>query len=358
MSVTETTILQDLLAKLGGQQVSALHLRPGSQPVVRRDGELQTMTDEQVVTPDLIEASLGLVLTPAERQTLEQERQVTVGYTFANRLRLRVTVFYQRGLPELAIRFIPQTPKAPAELGLPQVLVDYVTRSVHGLVLVAGPFGSGRSTTLASLVGHLNQTQARHVVTIEDPIEYVLASATGIVDQRQVGSDVLNWQEAVDGLPQEDCDVVVLGKLPSASVTQRAVDLALAGKLVLVAVETDSTVKAVEQLVGGFLPDAQEAIRQRLGDALLLATSQKLVPRIGGGRVLVCEVLVGTPAVKAAIREGRYFQAQNLLQTSREEGMVAFDRALAQLVKTGEVLREEAERNAQDLDTLQSYLRR
>ncbi len=357
MSSTETAILQNLLMNLAGQQVSDLHLRAGSQPVMRRDGQLEVLTQEQIVTPEFLEAVLGFLLTPQQRANMEQERQVTVGRTFGNRLRLRITAFYQKGLPELAIRFVPANLKGLRELGLPPVF-ERLVEAERGLVLVAGPFGSGRTTTLMAMLQAVNRSRVRHIATVEEPIEYVLVGEQSIVDQREVGTDVLSWDEAIESLPNEDVDVVAFSRLPTSAVTSAALNLALGGKLVLACLEADSCVKVVEQLIGSFLPDQQMAARAKLADSLLAASVQKLVPRVGGGRVLVTEVLVANPAVKSVIRDGKDYQLQNLLLTSREEGMVAFDHSLAQFVKTGEVRYEEAQGYALDQEVFESLVRR
>ena len=357
MSTTELSILQKIITDLAGQQVSDLYLRAGSQPVVRRDGELATLTSEQVVTAEFLQTSLEFFFSPAERQRLEHERQLTIGFSFLGRLRLRVSVFYQQGLPEIVIRFISSISRGLRELGLPPVF-EKLAQESQGFLLVAGPYGSGRTTTVASLLQVINRTQAKHIVTVEEPVEQVIVGQQSVVDQREVGRDVPSWEEALASLPQEDSDVIVLSRLPTSSVVSAALDLALAGKLVVAVTEADSTVKAIEKLVSGALPDNQDSLRARLADALLAISVQRLIPRLGGGRVLVSEVLIGTPAVKAIIHEGKDYQLQNILHTSRDEGMVAFDHSLAELVKTGEVLREEALKHTIDREAFQAYLRR
>jgi twitching motility protein PilT len=357
MSATETAIFQKILTSLAGQQVSDLHLRAGSQPVVRRDGELEILSQEEIVTPDFLDAVLANLLTPQQRATLESDRQVTIGYTFMNRMRLRITAFYQRGLPELAIRFLPTAIKNLSELGLPKGFASLITAD-HGLVIIAGTYGSGRTTTLTACLQSINHNAIKHIATVEEPIEYMLLGEKSIVDQREVGTDVASWEEAVESLPREDVDVVGFSRLPNATVTASALSLALGGKLVFAVMEAESCVQAVEQLVATFPPTNQTAMRSKLADALLAISVQKLVPRVGGGRVLVCELLIATPAVRALIRDGKDYQLTNLLLTSREEGMVAFDRSLAELVRTGEVMQDVALNYALDREVFQSILRR
>lgn len=358
MSITETSLLQKLLTSLGGGQVSDLHLRAGSPPVVRQDGELQVLSDEPIVTPDFLDAALQLLLTTEAREVLDHQRQITVGFTYANRLRLRVGVFYQRGIPEIAIRFISTSVRTLAELGLPPVFERMAITVRQGLVLIGGPFGSGRTTTIASFLQTINRSRTAHVVSIEEPIEYELNSAQSIIDQREIGTDVLSWEEALANLLAEDIDVLALGRLPSPAVAETAVNQALAGRLVIAGLEAESAPRAVEQLVATAVSANQEAFRQALADALQLVSVQRLVPRVGGGRLLVSEVLVATPAVRAVIREGKFYQLRTLMQTSRDEGMTSFDHALAQLVKTGEVMHEVATRYVQDSEVFESLVRR
>lgn len=357
MSATETAILQKIITNLAGQQVSDLHLRAGSQPVVRRDGELEVMTNEEIITPDFLEAVLGVLLTPQQRSTLETERQVTLGHTFMSRLRLRITVFYQRGLPEIAIRFVPSNLRTLRELGVPASF-EKVVQADHGLVLIAGSYGSGRTTTLAACLQAINQSRVKHIATVEEPIEYILIGDKSIIDQREIGVDAVSWEEATESIPNEDVDVIGFSRLANSSVTSSALSLVLGGKLVFAVMEAESCMQAVEQLVISFSPDNQALTRTKLADALLAILVQKLIPRVGGGRILVTELLLATPAVRSVIRDGKDYQITNLLLTSREEGMVAFDRALAELVKTGEVVQEVALSYALDKEVFQSILRR
>lgn len=357
MSTAATAILQKIITNLAGQAVSDLYLRAGSQPVARRDGELENLTTEAVVTVDFLEAGINFLLTSEQQQVLAHDKQLTIGYTFANRLRLRVTIFYQQGLPEIAIHFVGSKIKTITELGLPPQLGKLVT-SARGLILLTGPYGSGRSATLASLVALINHQQARHIVTLEAPIEYVFVPERSLVDQREIGKDVNTWEEAVAALPSEGCDVVALSQLINTNIINQAIALALGGKLVLAVMAADATIKTIERLIMSFKPDDQADVRLRLADALLAISYQQLLPRVGGGRVLVPELLLGTPAVKTIIQEGKYYQLINLLQTSRSEGMVAFDYSLAQLVKTGEVMHDIAWPQAHDRELFNSLMRR
>lgn len=357
MSATDTAIFQKVLTTAAAGDISDMHLKAGSQPVVRIDGELKILTEELVVTEEFLEANLAWLLTQRQKEKFEREKQITFGYTFANRIRLRVAVFYQKGLPEISLHFIKNTPKSLKDLGLPKIWQSLVEAD-HGLILVAGTYGSGRTTTLASLAQQINLVSAKHIISIEEPIEYILVGAKSLIDQREVGKDVNSWAEALESLPNEDADVVILGSLNSPTLMGKAIDLALGGKLVIASIEAESCIKGLERLVNGMLPDEQDNFRARLADSLLAMSVQKLVPRMGGGRIVVTEMLIGTPAVKNIIQEGKYYQLTNVLQTSRDEGMLSFDYALAELVKTGEVLHEQAMPYVTDKELFNSIIRR
>lgn len=357
MSATDTAIFQKILTNAAASDISDMHLKAGSQPVIRVDGSLKLLTEEAVITEEFLESNIAWLLTPEQKQQLEREKQITFGYTFANRLRLRVAVFYQKDLPEISLHFIKTTPKSIADLGLSKIWQRLIMAD-HGLILVGGSFGSGRTSTLAALVQYINLNSAKHIITIEEPVEYVLVGAKSMIDQREVGRDVNSWSAALESLPSEDADVVVIGELSTPGLITQAVDLALGGKLVIGVFEADGCIKALERLVNGVVPDKQNDFKNKLADALLVMSVQKLIPRIGGGRIVVSEILIGTPAVKTIIKEGKYYQLINVLQTSRDEGMVSFDYALAELVKTGEVQHEQALPNVKDKELFNSIIRR
>ncbi|MBU1039456.1 Flp pilus assembly complex ATPase component TadA [Patescibacteria group bacterium] len=357
MSASEVALFQQLISNLVSQGASDLYLRAASSPIIRLDGELKTLSDQPVVTADYLEVIVSFLLTEDQRTKFTNERQLTFGYTFANRIRLRLSLFYQKNLPELTIRFIPVKIKNIKELGLP-VILEKIIKTDSGLIIISGPYASGRSATQAALIQEINNQTARHVITIEDPIEYLFVGNKSVIDQRELGNDVRSWDEALDTLPQEDCDVVFLSKVPQAKIAAKAITLAAAGKLVVIVSESDSTIKALEHLVASFLPDEQVGMRQQLGEVLLGVLSQQLVARVGGGRIAVTELLIGSPAVRSIIKEGKLYQLNNILQVSRDEGMVSFDYNLAELVKTGEIMEEEALAYSHDKELFSSFLRR
>jgi len=295
-------------------------------------------------------------VTEAAQAVLGAQKRVVVGYSLGNRARFRVHASYQKGYPSFDLRYIPLQVASPTTLGLPKRLSELATMH-EGLVLISGPLGSGRTTTLSSLVDSINHSASRHIVMLGEPIEYVLANDKSLVEQRAIGDDVPNIGAALDDMRNEDVDVLAVDvQLPSSAWSQ-LVTLATSGTLVLVVVEADSTVRALEYLTSPRPGLEPETMRLRLAEGLLGASCQRLIPRLGGGRVLACELLLGTQPVKSLIHEGRVHQIETIVETSREEGMVPLESQLATLVRNGDVLREEAVAQAVHREALESLLK-
>lgn len=356
MSATESAIITKVLTAAIERQVSDVHLSAGSQAVIRRDGKLEVVADSPVMNPDFLAELISFFLPEDKRAILEQQKAVTVGFSLGNRARFRVHVTYQKGYPEFDLRYIPMQVPSVTTLGLPRRLVE-LTASRQGIIILTGPLGSGRTTTLASLVDAINHREARHIVTLEDPVEYLLVNDKSLIEQRDIGDDVPTLPEALQALRSEDVDVVALGATLPPSAWPEVVNFANSGSLVLAIVDADSTVRALEYLTAAWPGVESEALRQGLSETFLGACAQRLVPRLGGGRVLVTELLLGTQPVLSLVRDGKVAQLQSVLETSREEGMVSLERALANVVKTGEVMREEALVSAANRDALESLLR-
>lgn len=356
MSTTDSAIITRILTTAIERQASDVHLSAGNQPVVRRDGKLVTLTDEAVLSAEFLQELVGFFLVEEKQALLAQQKSVTVGYNLGTRARFRVHVGYQKGYPAFDLRYVPLRVPTPTSLGLPTQLVD-LTNTREGLIVISGPLGSGRTTTLTSLVDALNHREAKHIVMVEDPVEYVLANDKALIQQRDIGDDVPNLAEAMESLRREDADVVAVDVPLPLSAWSELLTLAGAGTLVLAVVEADSTVHALEYLTATRPGVDSQTVENQLAEVLLGVTSQRLLPKLGGGRVLVSELLLGTLPVKSLLREGKVLQLQSVLDTSREEGMVSLERGLANRVKTGEVMREEALAQAVQRDMLESLLR-
>lgn len=355
MGVPASILLERLVSRLAELQASDLHLTVGVSPVVRVGGKLITLTDEEVVTPETLEAVLAKIMTEEQRAAFEKNRRVVFTYDFASKARFKVDVFFQRGYPSASLRYIVGQLKTLEELGLPPV-VTKLAEAQRGILLVSGTFGSGRSTTMAAIVQHINQTRAAHVVTIENPIEHIFINDKSIVEQREVGRDTLSFEAALENIYQEDVDVVVLAEAESPRVLDLMLKVAESGRLVVTSLSADSASRTVEKIVAMFPPHDQERVRITLSETLVGIVAQRLLPRMGGGVVLAAEVLTATRAIRSVIHDGAIHQIDTILETSREEGMMPFDAALSARVTAGELSLDDALGAAHDPNTVKQML--
>jgi len=351
IDTAEQLAVRALLSKVAEYRASDLHLTVGLSPVLRVDGRLVALSEEDIITADSIKRLLNFLLTDEQRLILEQEKEVVTSFTFDDRARFTIHAFFQKGYAALSLKFIPEQPPTLTELGLPRA-VSRILDAHRGLALVVGPFGAGKSTTLASLASEFNRQRGSRIVTIERPIEYVLSSDKSIIEQREVGRDTPSFARGLRSLLEEDVDVVLCSHLPDAETVDLALQLVESGRLVLAGANADSIVKAIQRLITFFSYSQQETARTRLAEALNLVVVQRLLPRIGGGRVVAAGVLVMTPPIRSIIREGELLQLNNVLATSREDGMLSLDRSLAGLVSRGQVVRDDAMAAAVDPDNL------
>lgn len=356
MGTVDNITINRILIQAAERGASDVHLTAGSQPIFRTNGELATLTDEAVVTPDIINQVVEFFLPPAKKILLDTNKSVTVGYNFGNRIRFRLHIDIQKGVPAIDMRVIPLIVPSISKLNLPKKLVEATTKK-KGLIIIAGPLSSGRSTTLAALLDNINHTKARHLVTIEDPIGYQLVADKALIKQRDLGDDVPSLDLAIDDIASEDVEVLAIDVPVPSSLWPKILHLA-SSALVMVTLVAENTVTALEYLVNSVtaLTDSK-TFPDLLAETLLIATCQRLLPRLGGGRILVSELLLTTPAIESLIRDGRITGIQNVLDTSGAEGMVSLERALAELVKIGEVQTEQAVAQAANPDSLKSMLR-
>lgn len=348
--------VERLLTRVAEYHASDLHLTVGTTPVLRLDGKLVSLTDEEVVTPERVEAILDDLLTDQQRQQLEKERDIVFIYTLGDKARFKVNVFYQKGYASASLRFIDGQIRSVAELGLP-AMVERLAQLTKGLLIVSGPFGSGRSSTLAALVDAINRTRSEYILTIEQPIERLFVNNKSVIEQREVGRDTLSFLDALTNSIQEDVNVVMLSEIDSPEVLRGALNVAQAGRLVLFSMNAESTVRTVEKIITSFPQEEQESIRIMLSEVLQGIVCQRILPKVGGGTVPIVEVLTVTAPIRKVIRDGALFQITTILQTSREEGMMPLDRALADRVKSGEVAVEDAQMQANDQNAFKVMLK-
>lgn len=357
MSTADNLTISRILTLGAERQASDIHLSAGNQPVLRRAGKLEILTSEAVLTPEILQQIVSTLVTTDKQQLLVKQKSVTTAYSFGNRARYRVHVDFQKDVPAVDLRYIPLIVPKPDQLGIAKKLLELTDKN-EGLIIVSGTLGSGRTTTVASLLDNINHREGKHLLTIEDPIEYLLVNDKSLIKQRDLGDDSPSLQQALDDVKMEDIDVIAVDVPVPPSVWPMLVNLAGAGILVMVIVEADSTIKALEALDMNMVPTLdKDGFRNLLAEVFLGAACQRLLPRVGGGLVLVSEILIGTQPVKSLLRDSKILQLQSVLETSRDEGMISLERSLADLVKTGEVVTQEAVAQASRPEAIKSMLK-
>jgi len=332
----------DVLIEVMELGASDLHLTAGSPPMVRKRGQLQAL-DYPALTPQVTRETIYSFLTNDQRKKLENELQVDLSYSIPGRARFRVNAYFQRASLAAAFRLIPTEMPRFEALGLPPVVRDF-TKKPRGFVLVTGPTGSGKSTTLASMLDLINRERHEHIMTVEDPIEFLHRHQSCIVNQRELGADAESFSLALKAALRQDPDVILVGEMRDLDTISTALTAAETGHLVFATLHTQDAAQTIDRVVDVFPPSQQHQVRMQLSVTLQGIVTQQLLPTADGrGRVCACEVLMPTPAVRNLIREGKTHQIYSALQTGGAHGMQTMDAALAQLVRERKITRELAE---------------
>jgi twitching motility protein PilT len=339
--------IDQLLEYLIATNASDLHLTSGLPPMARVEGELVPIPDTSVLTPHTSSALLDTIMSRQQREVFDAELELDFSFGRRQLGRYRVNAFTERGDVAAAIRRIPDVPPHLEDLGLPSVLSE-LAKLKRGLVLVTGPAGSGKTTTLAAMVHRINQERTEHIITIEDPIEFVHEHIRSVVQQREVGRDTTEFSRALRSALREDPDVLLIGEMRDLETIAAAVSAAETGHLVFATLHTSSASQAVDRIIDVFPPEQQTQIRMQLSSSLQAVLAQRLVPLLCGGRTAVVEVLIANDAVRNLIREGKTHQIDTAMQSGIRDGMVMFDMALAELVRRAEVSHEVALRYCND----------
>lgn len=320
---------------------SDLHIVPGEIPVVRVDGKLKKLPDESPLSKTDSEEIIGATLRPEYASRLKSEKEVDFSFNYDG-ARVRANIYLEKKGVAGSFRFIPQKIRSLEDLGLPPVFQDFANRE-QGLVIVTGPTGHGKSTTIAALIEHINNNFSRHIITIEDPVEYVFENKKSIVTQRELGTDTLSFSRALRSALREDPDVVFIGEMRDFDTFEAALTIAETGHLVLSTLHTNDASQAPDRIIDASPKNQHEQVRQQVANVLTGVVSQRLIPKASGqGRVVACEVMVANNAVRSVIREGKSHQLPSIIQTGASEGMISLDKVLANLVSTGEITLEEA----------------
>ncbi len=341
MTTSNSAYLEKLLSIVAKENASDLHVTVGRHPTIRVEGTLTPLVKEDVVAPEASQEFVFSLITEEQKKEFLAAKELDLAYNFRDRARFRVNIFFQRGFMGAALRLIPSKMRSFEELSLPPILKELCTRP-QGFFLVVGPTGHGKSTTLAAMVEYVNKTEAKHIITIEDPIEYLFASDRSIIDQREVGIDTADFHRPLRSMFREDVDVAMIGEMRDAETIATAVTAAETGHLILSTLHTNNAAQTIDRIIDSFAPEQQNQIRLQLSSTLIGIMSQRLIPRLSGGLVPAAEVLIVTPAVRNLIREGRTYEIDMVIETGSEEGMISLNRALADLVRKGEISMENA----------------
>lgn len=345
-----------LLEEVVKKKASDLHIQVGLPPMLRVDGHLAPIPNTPVLNEETIETLVFSILDDDQKQILLKDKEFDFSFAFGDLGRFRVNAFHERGNLAAALRLIPNEILTPEQLGLPSIINKF-SQYPRGLVLVTGPTGSGKSTTLAALVDKINTERAEHIITIEDPIEYTHKSKKSVVVQREVHYDTYSFSAALRSALREDPDVVLIGEMRDLETIASAITIAETGHLVFATLHTNSASQSIDRMIDVFPPHQQPQIRAQLSNILMAICSQRLIPAIGGGRVAAAEILFATPAVRNIIREGKTHQLEAVIQTGSEFGMQSMDKTLVNLIHAGTITYEEARNYAVDLDELDRLMR-
>lgn len=333
--------IQQLLQLVVDRDASDLHLTVGVPPIIRVDGTLVRVPTEEVLTPQSIEQLIRGILRAEQLERATVNREIDFSFPFSQNARFRANVYYQKGTISGAFRRIPLKIPAIDELKLPPICHSFA-KLRQGFILVTGPTGHGKSTTIAAILNEINQTRPVHILTIEDPIEFVFTPQQALISQREMREDTHSWEIALRSALREDPDVVLVGEMRDYETIAAALTIAETGHLVFATLHTNSAAQTIDRIVDVFPEEQQGQVRLQLANVLEAVFSQRLIPMIQGGRVVAYEVLTASSAVRTAIRDGKTHQIDNIIQTSVELGMTNLEASLASHVKTGLVSLEEA----------------
>jgi twitching motility protein PilT len=334
--------LESLLLLTAQQNASDLHFSVGRKPTLRIDGRLVPITKEEVYTKEIVEGLINALVSPERKELFLKNREIDFSYTLSDKARFRINLYFQKGNMAASFRFIPYKIKTIEELNLPPVLHDF-TKYNQGFVLVVGPAGQGKSTTLAALIDEINHERTEHIITIEDPMEYIFTQDRSIIDQREVFSDTLSFHRALRSVLRQDPDVVMVGEMRDPETIQTAITAAETGHLVFSTLHTNSASQTLDRIIDSFPASQQSQIKTQLAATLVGIISQRLLPRLNGGRIPACEVMITNSAIRNLIREDKIYQIDLVIETSIQEKMISLNRSLSNLVKQSEVSLEVAQ---------------
>jgi len=334
--------LNDLLLTTARQNASDLHLAVGRRPTLRVDGILISLQQETILTPEIAEGLVMALLSPEQQDEFTKRKEIDFSYAYEDKARFRCNAFMQRGFMAAALRLIPSKIRTIEELAMPPILHDF-SRLSQGFVLMVGPAGHGKSTTLAALVDEINHNRTEHIITIEDPIEYLFYQDKSIISQREVKSDTATFHSALKTILRQDPDVIMIGEMRDPISISTAMTSAETGHLVFSTLHTNSASQTIDRIIDSFPASQQGQVTSQLAATLVAIVSERLVPRIDGGRVPATEIMIVNSAIRNLIREKKTYQIDLVIETSVQEGMMTLNRSLSHLVRNKVISLENAE---------------
>lgn len=355
MSTDALAGLGALLDTVVSEGASDLHLSVGNNPILRISGSLVPLLQHPVLTPEQTAAMLKAIAPENRYEQFSTAQSIDFSYAHGPKTRFRVNGYTVQGNVAIAMRRISNEIRTFEDLNLPPILEVFSQRS-QGFFLVVGPVGQGKSTTLATIIDRINETRAEHIVTIEDPIEYIFEQKKSLIHQREVHIDTPDFHSALNSAFREDVNVIMVGEMRNQETISSAVTAAETGHLVLSTLHTNNAAQTIDRIIDMFPPNQQDQVRVQLAGSLAGIFSQRLIPRVSGGQLPAYELLINNSAIANLIREGRTHEITTVIQTSSQEGMIDMDRSLAELVRRGEVTIEHAYERANDPKTFERYL--
>jgi len=338
--------LNRILAEVAKKGASSLHLSVGSPPVVRVDDKLSPLENEGIITVEILNKIIDSFLEEDEAKRLKEDKEIVVVKVFGGNFRFRVNIFYQKDLPSLSFNYIVTAVRGLADLPFPKQLKEKINLN-SGLLVVAGPNDSGKTATAAAFLEEVNKNEKKYIITLENPIEYLFVNKKSIIEQRQIGRDVKSYVVGLKHCLEEDVDLVYIDEIKKEfdEAIPYILQLAAGNSLVILEMNAANSMRVIEKIFDSAKTKiSPEAARFSLADVLVGVITQKLIPRLGGGLVMAYEILLVNSAIKSLIREGRIYQAESIMQTSREEGMISMEKSIDELVKSGVIQASEAKK--------------
>jgi twitching motility protein PilT len=347
--------LKRLLNEAAARDASDLHISVDRHPTLRIYGSLVPLEEEEVLTAESAQGLITELFSDSQRERFLKDRQLDFAYMSPDRIRFRVSAYFQQGFWAASLRLVPAHIRSIEELSLPPILHDFA-KMTQGFILIVGPAGHGKSTTLATILDEVSRTRTSHIITVEDPIEYVFEQGNGIVSQREVGADVLSFADGLRTVLREDPDVIMVGEMRDADSIATAMTAAETGHLVLSTLHTNSAAQTIDRIIDSFPAEQQPQVVAQLSTTLVATVSERLVPAAKGGRVPALEIMIVNPAIRNLIREKKIYSIDSVIQTGKEEGMITLNQSLARLVKEKVVNEEDALLFSNNPDELKKML--